>query len=168
MKYVFILCYLLALPWDIHPEEDQEWWAGNMIKCIFNIYTVQQYAQPQIIQCSLYLAIFDNLAKIFAFCTASLYNVSKLSWWLHKLGKTMIKIKLKLKYLPTGLWHVTILRLSSIPPEDGVSSCLYYCKYPITDAVKTFIFCLRSISQLANEMTLSAQKLFLVSTLVIT
>ena len=163
MKYVFILCS--PLPWDIHPEEDQEWWAGNMIKCIFNIYTVQQYAQPQIIQCSLYLAIVDNLAKIFALCTASLYNVSKLSWWLHKLGKTMIKIKLKLKYLPTGLWHVTMLRLSS-PWRQ--SEFLYYCKYPITDAVKTFIFCLRSISQLANEMTLSAQKLFLVSTLVIT
>ena len=167
MKYVFILCYLLALPWDIHPEEDQEWWAGNMIKCIFNIYTVQQYAQPQIIQCSLYLAIVDNLAKIFALCTASLYNVSKLSWWLHKLGKTMIKIKLKLKYLPTpvcDMWQCWDCH----PPEDRVSSCLYYCKYPITDAVKTFIFCLRSISQLANEMTLSAQKLFLVSTLVIT
>ena len=106
MKYVFILCSLLALPWDIHPEEDQEWWAGNMIKCIFNIYTVQQYAQPQIIQCSLYLAIVDNLAKIFALCTASLYNVSKLSWWLHKFGKTMIEIKLKLKYLSVcDMWQ---------------------------------------------------------------
>ena len=146
MKYVFILCS--PLPWDIHPEEDQEWWAGNMIKCIFNIYTVQQYAQPQIIQCSLYLAIFDNLAKIFALCTASLYNVSKLSWWLqlHKLGKAKIKIKLKLKYLPTGLWHVTMLRLSSPMKTEWVLACIIVNILLPTQSKRSFFVCAQSRS----------------------